>query len=66
MYIEIVFKDFKLNQFTVGCASLLVLIEVLGEDVCAPGVGLTPLLSLLVEKLEPEDAFAELIHHVAP
>ena len=57
---------FKLHELAVGSASLLILIQVLREDIGAPGVSLTPLLVLTVEKLESEYAFSELAHNIGP
>ena len=44
----------------------MLLEEVLGEDVGALGVSLTPLLSLCVVDLKAKDTFTKMVHHRCP
>ena len=60
-HVLITFENFKADNIT-----LLLLVEVLGEDISALSMSLTPLFRLSVEELQTEDTFTELVHDRSP
>lgn len=59
-------EEFVTLVFEAHDVSLLVFVKILREDISTLSVGLTPLLSLCIKKLEAKDTLSKLTHDVNP